>query len=97
MQLLFERSFEYGEHEGLGLIPGEVMPLAEVLPAGLKVPTSAGNRLELLKKDDPLFRYTGENDYVYYVHSFYAARCGKARWPSANTASRSPGRSAPAM
>lgn len=78
MQLLFEKSFEYGEHAGLGLIPGQVMPLADVLPEGLKVPHIGWNRLELLKKDDPLFRYTGENDCFYYVHSFYAANCGKS-------------------
>ena len=49
MQLLFDKSFEYGEHEGLGLVPGQVVPLAEKLPAGLKVPHIGWNRLEILK------------------------------------------------
>ena len=75
MQLLFDKSFEYGEYEGLGLVPGQVVPLAEKLPAGLKVPHIGWNRLEILKKEDPLFRYSGEEDYVYYVHSYYATGC----------------------
>ena len=56
-------------------MPGEVVPLAEALPAGLKVPHIGWNRLQILKKEDPLFRYSGDEDYVYYVHSYYAARC----------------------
>jgi len=75
MQMLFEKSFEYGEHEGLSLLPGEVVPLAPLLPDGLKVPHIGWNRLDLLKPDDPVFRYTKPEDYVYYVHSFYAAKC----------------------
>ena len=75
IQLLFDKSFEYGEYEGLGLVPGQVVPLAEKLPAGLKVPHIGWNRLEILKKEDPLFRYSGEEDYVYYVHSYYATGC----------------------
>ena len=75
MQLLFDKGFEYGEHEGLGLVPGQVVPLAEKLPAGLKVPHIGWNRLEILKKEDPLFRYSGEEDYVYYVHIYYATGC----------------------
>ena len=75
MQMLFEKSYEYGEHEGLSLIPGAVMPLAPELPEGLKVPHIGWNRLDLIRPDDPVFRYTKPDDYVYYVHSFYAARC----------------------
>ena len=75
MQLLFEKSFEYGEHEGLGLVPGQVMPLSDVLPQGLKVPHIGWNRLDIRKTDDPLFRYSGDADYFYYVHSYYAAHC----------------------
>ena len=75
MQLLFEKSFEYGEHPGLGLVPGEVVSLREALgdPA-LKVPHMGWNGLHLLR-DDPLFRDFQEGEYVYYVHSFYARRC----------------------
>ena len=75
MQLLFGRSFEYGEHPGLGLIPGEVAPLRNDLddPA-LKVPHMGWNSLRVLR-DDPLFRYFRDGEYVYYVHSFYAKNC----------------------
>lgn len=78
MQLLFEKSYEYGEYAGLGLIPGAVRPLADDLkdPA-LKVPHIGWNRLDLVpgREDDPLFRYTRPGEYVYYVHSFYATGC----------------------
>ena len=78
LQLLFEKSYEYGEHAGLGLIPGAVRPLADDLkdPA-LKVPHIGWNRLDLVpgREDDPLFRYTRPGEYVYYVHSFYATGC----------------------
>lgn len=75
MQLLFNRSFEYGEHPGLGLIPGEVAFLKEDLqdPA-LKVPHMGWNSLRILR-DDPLFRYIRSGEYVYYVHSYYARNC----------------------
>ena len=78
MQLLFDRSFEYGEHPGLGLVPGEVAALREDLtdPA-LKVPHMGWNSLEI-RRDDPLFRYVNNGEYVYYVHSFYARRCGES-------------------
>ena len=78
MQLLFDRSHEYGTHDGLGLIPGEVCPLADDLqdPA-LKVPHIGWNALHLTpgRADDPLFRYIRDGEYVYYVHSYYAKHC----------------------
>jgi len=75
MQLLFDRSFEYGEHPGLGLIPGEVAELREDLEdKTLKVPHMGWNSLEVVK-DDPLFRYFKDGEYVYYVHSYYARSC----------------------
>ena len=75
MQLLFDRSFEYGEHPGLGLVPGEVASLAEDLTdKAQKVPHMGWNSLEVLR-DDPLFRYFKDGEYVYYVHSFYARNC----------------------
>ena len=75
MQLLFDQSLEYGAHPGLGLVPGQVVPLREDLadPA-LKVPHMGWNRLETAK-EDPLFRYFQNGEYVYYVHSFYARNC----------------------
>ena len=75
MQLLFEKSFEYGEHEGLGLIEGEIRPIADVIPADYKIPHIGWNALHFEKHDCPLFRYLGEGDHVYFVHSFYATNC----------------------
>ena len=80
MQLLFEKSFEYGEHEGLGLVPGQVVPISDAVPAGYKIPHIGWNALRLVKNSetgapDKLFKYINEGDYVYFVHSFYAAGC----------------------
>ena len=75
MQLLFDRSFEYGEHPGLGLVPGQVCPLApDLTDPSLKVPQIGWNALHILR-DDPLFRYIREGEHVYYVHSYYAKDC----------------------
>ena len=75
MQLLFDRSFEYGEHPGLGLVPGQVYPLApDLTDPSLKVPQIGWNALHILR-DDPLFRYIREGEHVYYVHSYYAKDC----------------------
>lgn len=75
MQLLFDRSFEYGEHAGLGLVPGQVVDLrADLADKTLKVPHMGWNSLRI-QKDDPLFRYFHDGEYVYYVHSFYARDC----------------------
>ena len=76
MQLLFDKSYEFGEHEGLGLIPGQVCPLAEDLtdPA-LKIPHIGWKALDITRPDDPLFKYVQNGEYVYYVHSFYAKDC----------------------
>ena len=75
MQMLFDKSLEYGEHEGLGLIPGEVVPMAGRLPEGLKIPHIGWNALAIRKMDHPLMKYTHSGDCVYFVHSFYAANC----------------------
>lgn len=77
MQLLFDRSMEYGEHRGLGLIPGTVRPIADVIPAGLKIPHIGWNALRLTK-ECPIFGRIQSGDHVYFVHSFYAADCGEA-------------------
>ncbi len=74
MQMLFEKSFEYGAHMGLGLIKGYVGPLEGQLPAGLKIPHMGWNKLNLAK-GDPIFKYTQPGDYMYFVHSFYARNC----------------------
>ena len=77
MQLLFDKSFEYGEHEGLGLIKGNIRPIADVIPADLKIPHIGWNALQFTRQS-PLFRYIREGDFVYFVHSFYAADCDDA-------------------
>ena len=74
MQLLFEQSFEYGCHKGLGLIKGSIKPISEVIGEGLKVPHIGWNSLRF-RKDSPIFKYIKNGDHVYFVHSFYAADC----------------------
>ena len=74
MQLLFEKSYEYGEHEGLGLIKGSVRPISDVIPEGLKIPHIGWNALDIVK-DSPIFKYTKSGDHVYFVHSYYGADC----------------------
>ena len=78
MQLLFSRSYEFGMHEGLGLLPGEVTALAPRLPAGLKVPEIGWNALHLSRPDHPLLANTREGDCMYFVHSYAAVGCGDA-------------------
>ena len=74
MQLLFDESLEYGRHRGLGLIPGVVRPIADVIPAGLKIPHIGWNALDITKPS-PIFKYIKNGDHVYFVHSYYAADC----------------------
>ena len=80
MQLLFEKSYEYGEHEGLGLIKGSVRPIADVIPADLKIPQIGWNALQFRYPagdggKSPIFKYINEGDHVYFVHSYYGADC----------------------
>lgn len=75
MQLLFERSSEFGEHEGFGLIEGVVEPLRPDIPATCKVPAIGWNALHLVRPADPLLADCREGDCVYFVHSYYAKRC----------------------
>lgn len=77
MQLMFDKGYEYGEHEGLGLIHGNVRPIADVIPEGYKIPHIGWNLLKFTKKS-PLFKYIKEGDYVYFVHSYYAADCDES-------------------
>ena len=77
MQMLFEKSYEYGEHQGLGLIPGQVVSMEGVVPGDYKIPHIGWNAL-IFKKDCPLFRYIKEGDCVYFVHSYYATNCNDA-------------------
>ncbi len=75
MQLLFDKSFEYGEHTGLGLIKGEIRPIADKIGKNLKVPHIGWNSLEFTEKKSELFKYIHDGDFVYFVHSYYAADC----------------------
>ena len=78
MQLLFEKSYEYGEHAGLGFIKGEVCPLGpDLADKSLKVPQMGWNALHIVK-NDALFRYIREGEYVYYVHSYYGKNCAES-------------------
>ena len=78
MQLLFEKSYEYGEHRGLGFVKGEVCPLEpDLTDKSLKVPQIGWNALHIVR-EDPLFRYIQEGEYVYYVHSYYAKHCAES-------------------
>ena len=74
MQLLFERDYEDGVYEGLGLIPGEVRTIADTIEKGLKIPHIGWNALSFRKKTE-LFKYIKEDDYVYFVHSYHATGC----------------------
>ena len=79
MQMMFDKSFEYGEHEGLGLIEGNVVPIKDVISENLKVPHIGWNELDFPKNKEKskLFKYINEKDFVYFVHSFYAKDCDK--------------------
>lgn len=74
MQLLLEKSYEYGEHEGLALIRGVVKPLSGRIPPSLKIPQIGWNALNI-KRNSALLRYIQNGDYVYFVHSYFADEC----------------------
>ena len=63
MQLLFERGFEYGTHEGLGLIKGEIHPISNVIPSNLKIPLIGWNALKLSGEKSPIFKYINNVHY----------------------------------
>ena len=80
MQMLFEKSFEYGEHKGLGLIKGEIRPIKEVIPSDYKIPHIGWNALKFNKNREKseLFNNINDGDFVYFVHSFYATNCDES-------------------
>lgn len=78
MQMLFERSFEYGRHKGLGFLNGEVVSMRENIPSDLSIPHIGWNALHFTDSDCPLFRYIREGDCVYFVHSYHAVHCDDA-------------------
>jgi len=74
MQLLFEKGYEFGEHDGLGLLHGSVVPMQGTIPPELKIPQMGCNAL-IRKRSHLLLKDVKEVDCVYFVHSFYAADC----------------------
>ena len=74
MQMLFETSFEYGQHKGLGLLKGNIVPMKDSIPNDLKIPHIGWNALHFTR-DSNLFKHIRQNDCVYFVHSFYATDC----------------------
>jgi len=99
MQLLFEESHEYGSHQGLGLIKGIIASIQEDLQVkngnrmNLKVPHIGWNRLDVKPgfQEDPIFKYLFGEEYVYYVHSFYARECVENTIASSNYDIEMPG------
>ena len=77
MQMLFDKSYENGCFNGLGLIKGEVRAIKEVIPEDLKIPQIGWNALDI-KKESPIFKYIKNGDYVYFVHSYYATNCDES-------------------
>lgn len=75
MQLLFDKSYEYGEHQGLGLLRGQVVSMAGRLPQNLKIPHMGWNQLLFRNPDSVLLSGIREGDYVYFVHSYFADGC----------------------
>ncbi|MBP5271894.1 MAG: imidazole glycerol phosphate synthase subunit HisH [Clostridia bacterium] len=75
MQLLFEKSYEYGEYEGLGLIPGNVVPMEGYIAPDLKIPQIGWNALHFTGLSHPAFADTKEGEFVYFVHSYFATDC----------------------
>lgn len=73
MQLLYEKSFEYGEYEGLGLIEGNV----DFLDVDLKVPHMGWNNLKFERDNDDILKFIKEDSYVYFVHSYFVNSSNK--------------------
>lgn len=78
MQMLFDVSYEYGRHEGLGLVPGEIRPISEVIPEALPIPQIGWNALRIKGEKHPIFKYINDGDCVYFVHSYYGANCDES-------------------
>ena len=78
MQMLFEKSFEYGEYEGLGLIKGEIRPISSVIPEELPIPQIGWNALRIKGDKHPIFKYIEDGDCVYFVHSYYGSNCSES-------------------
>lgn len=75
MQLLFEKSYEYGETEGLGLIHGSVKYIGDYIDKSLKIPQIGWNALHFPGEKNEVFKYLKEGDFVYFVHSYHGTDC----------------------
>ena len=75
MQLLLYKSYEFGEHDGLGLIPGEIRPISETISPDLKIPQIGWNSLDFSGETSPLFKFVKNGDFVYFVHSYHGVNC----------------------
>ena len=82
MQMLFEESYEYGVHKGLGLIKGKVVAMKGRIPENLDIPHMGWNALKF-HNPSPIFKYVSEGDCVYFVHSYYADGCNDSLIASA--------------
>lgn len=78
MQLLFDKSYEFGCFEGLGLIKGEIRPIAERIPKGYKIPHIGWNKLDIKNYGCKIFKYLKEGDYAYFVHSYSTVGCDES-------------------
>ena len=74
MQLLFESSEEFGKHQGLGLLQGEIVSMEGRIPIELKIPHIGWNRL-IRKKEHALLYGLPDLSFVYFVHSYFAHGC----------------------
>ena len=77
MQLLLEKGYEYGEHEGLGLIPGSIRFIGQVIDKDLKIPHIGWNELHFPQQRHPIFKDLKDGDYVYFVHSYHGTECAE--------------------
>lgn len=75
MQLLFEKSYEFGTHSGLGLIKGDVVPIKNIIPNGFKIPHISWNSLHFKGEKSRIFKYINDGDFVYFVHSYHGTNC----------------------
>ena len=77
MQMLLDKSYEYGEHKGLGLIGGNIKPIKDIIPADYKVPHIGWNAIKFPtgKPKNELFKYVNEGEHIYFVHSYHATDC----------------------
>lgn len=78
MQLLFDKSYEYGEYDGLGLIKGNIKPISDVIPKNFKIPHIGWNSLSFTKNKSRIFKHLNEGEFVYFVHSFYGTDCDES-------------------